>query len=63
MKLSLANAGDLEVLQGTRKGEEVSGVVPVGLGRMLRKVQGPLLPHEPLQKLLNHGLDLLSHFS
>lgn len=37
-------------------------VYSVGLGGMLRQVQGPLLPHEPLQELLNHGLDLFSHF-
>lgn len=62
MKLPVADTGDLEILQGSCKGEEISGVVPVGLGGMFRKGQGPLLPYEPLQELFNHGLELFSYF-
>ena len=39
MKLSLADAWNPWVFYGASQGEEVTGVVSVGLGGMLRKVQ------------------------
>jgi len=62
MEMAFPYTGNFEVLHRPHQGQEVTGVVAVGLGGMVFQVDLPFLLHEGLQKLLHHGLDPLLHF-
>ena len=62
MEVAIPYARDFQVLQGTDEGEEVAGVVAVGLGGMILQVDFPSLFHEGFQDFFDYLLDLLFHF-
>jgi len=64
MEIAFTDAGNFEVLQRAGEGEEVPGVVAVGLGRdgFPGRSSIPLLLHEGLQELLYYGLNPLLRF-
>jgi len=59
MEMAFSDARDLEVLQGAGEGEEVPGVVAVGLHGMVFQVDLPFFLHEGLWQFLDQGPDLL----
>ena len=62
MEMAFPHAGDFEVLNRPHQGEEFTGVVAIGLRRMVFQIDLPFLPHEGLQELLCEGLDPLFQF-
>jgi len=62
MEMAFPHGVDFEVLNRPHQGKEVTGVVTIGLGRMVLQVDLPFFLHEGLQELLCEGLDPLFHF-
>ena len=62
MEVPLPHPRNAEVLHETGEGEEIAGVVGVGLGGVLLQAQPPFFPHERREKSFDHGLDPLFHF-
>mgnify|MGYP001126054858 CR=1 FL=1 len=52
MEMAFPHGVDFEVLNRPHQGKEVTGVVTIGLGRMVLQVDLPFFLHEGLQELL-----------
>jgi len=61
-EIAFPYAGYFEVLHWFYKGQEVVGVVAVGLEGLAFQVDFPFFLHEGLQALLYQGFDPLLHF-